>query len=358
MQARTRYNAPLADSADVRDSICGQGAGAYLLLGDNGVDIEETVAGVVAHFTDEATRAFNCDVFHVGEPECTAEAIVNSVRAYPVLAPVRVVIVRGVEGANAAFANELALLVENLPPAVVLVLSGEKLDERTKWAAVLKKNCAVFTFAVPRNITPWIRQRAKSRGFTFDDDAAELLSDFVGTNVFRAADEIEKLTLFVQPRKTISAEDVEAVAGIARTDTVYQLNDAIDGGHSERALQIAHRLQEHSMQAATIAGLILQHWMQLRAAADVLQNPDEIPLKELVGENRDFVLKKLTDSARALGRDRIRRGVRLALAAESAMKSSWLADKSVGLDALILQLSASPRGRSLRGHSAYARGKT
>ena len=112
------------------------------------------------------------------------------------------------------------------------------------------------------------------------------------------------------------------------------------------------------MQAATIAGLILQHWMQLRAAADVQQNPDEIPLKELIGENRDFVLKKLTDSARALGRDRIRRGVRLALAAESAMKSSWLADKSVGLDALILQLSAPPGGRAPRGHSAYARGKT
>jgi DNA polymerase-3 subunit delta len=337
MMSRQRNNAPPADPEEVRAAIHSAGAGAYLFLGDNGVEIEDAISSVTNDFTTESTRAFNCDVFHADDPDCTGEAIVNAAMEYPVLAEVRVVVLRGVEAVRASIGNELALLTEKPLQSTVLLITGEKIDERTKWAAALKKQCRTFAFTKPRNLDGWVRRRAGKLGVTISDEAATLLSEYLGTDVFRAAQEVEKLALYVQPRTNIAEEDVEAIVGITRDDTVYQLNDLIVAGHAARAMATAHRIQENGMQAATIAGFIVQHWLQLRAASEL--QPGRPGLKEMLGENRDWIVRKLSDQARSLGKERIRRGFRLALAAESAMKSSWLDDKTSGLDTLICQLA-------------------
>jgi len=325
---------------DIVRAIREGGPGPYLLLGDNGLDREEIARRVVEELTPEATRPFNYDVFHADERECSAEAIATATAAYPVIADVRVVVVRGLEDARDELGAELARLASGPLDGTVLLMLGEKLDGRRKWAATLLKASRTFTLAAPkgRAFTAWLRRRATRHGVQLADGAAEMLAEYVGADVYRAASEVEKLALYVAPRETVEVEDVEAVVGITREDTVYNLTDRIAELNAGGALAIAHRMVQADQHPAYLVGMIVRYWERLRVATDLIQHGREKELGALTGENRPFILNKYLSQARLLRRERVRMGFRLALAAESAIKGGW--PPEVVLDGLICQLAA------------------
>jgi len=342
MAERRRRNAPQPSGPDeVFAAIRSAGPGAYLLLGDSGLDQEEVVQRLVGEFTEEQTRPFNYEVFRAEERETSTEAIAQAVMAFPVLAALRVVVVRGLEEAREEIGSQLVHLTGRELQSTVLLMLAEKLDARMRWVAPLIEHCTVFMLALPkgRALVGWVQCRASSQGVSMPESAAELLAEYVGADLYRAASEVEKLTHYVLPRKTIEVSDVEAVVGITRDDTVYQLTDCIAKPDPAGALRIAHRMVEAGQHPAYLVGVIVRHWQMLRIAADLLPRKRQHELSELLGEKRPFVLNKYIAQARALPRERIRTGFRLALAAESAIKGGW-SRPDVVLDGLICQLAA------------------
>lgn len=340
-ERRRRASIESKNPDEVLNAIRSGGPGAYLLLGENGLDQEEVAAHVVAEFTNEQTRAFNYEAFRADERECSAEAIAGAAMAYPVLAEVRVVVVRGLEEAREEVGAELARLAKGELPTTLLLLLAEKLDGRKRWVSSLMEHSTVFTLSLPKGkaFVSWVERRAKMQGVAMTDAAAQLLVEYVGSDVYRAASEVEKLALYVLPRTTLDVSDVEAVVGITRDDTVYQLTDCIAKPDPAGALVIAHRMMQADQHPAYLVGMIVRHWQTLRTTIDLIRRKRENDLGELLGEFRPFILDKYLRQARALQLDRIRTGFRLALAAESAIKNGW-SPPEVVLDGLICQLSA------------------
>jgi DNA polymerase III subunit delta len=338
-----RGNAPPLDPGTVVTAIVEGGAGAYLLLGDNGVDQEEVVAMAVDKLTQAETRPFNYDDYDASDREVTGEIIVSAVRSFPMLADHRVVVLRNMEGAREDVGNELVQLVEDGIEGTVLIMSGVKLDGRRKWAQALSKKSTKFMFEVPRpRMFPvWLKQRAESVGGSISEEAAQMLLDYVGMDIWRAASELGKVLLYILPRTDIEIEDVAAAVGLTREDTVYNLTDCIAEQKSEAALAIARRMVGADAHPAYLVGAVVRHWQSLRLASDVVGTRRQHELSDLLGDKRRWILDKYTSQARTLQRERIRNGFRLALAAESAIKSGW--EPSVVLDGLICQLAAPGR---------------
>lgn len=316
------------------------GPGAYLMVGENGFDQEEVAHRLVAEFTDEKTRPFNYDLFRAEESETTAEAIAGAVMAFPVLAEVRVVIVRGLEAAREEVGSQLAQLASGGLPSTVLLMLAGKLDARRKWVTSLVQQSTVFTMSLPKGkaLTEWVQRRGKSHGVAMASDAAELLVEYLGDDLYRVASEVEKLALYVSPRAGIEVADVEAVVGITCENTPYQLTDCIANSDPVGAMRIAHRLVEAGQHPAYLVGVIVRHWQTLRIVADLIRRDRRGNVSELLGENRPFLLNKYTAQARTLPLERIRTGFRLALAAESAIKGGWPLPEVI-LDGLICQLA-------------------
>ena len=166
-------------------------------------------------FAPEPTRAFNYDFFRAGERECTAEAIAGAVQAYPVIAETRVVVIRGMEDAREEIGAELARQSSSPAGSTVLLMMGEKLDARRKWVSSLMASAMPFTLATPkgRAFTAWLRRRAKRMSVDLSEAAADMIIEFVGSDVHRAASELEKVAVFIAPRLEITVEDVETVGG-------------------------------------------------------------------------------------------------------------------------------------------------
>lgn len=329
-----------ANPDQVTKTIVDARSGAFLLLGENGLDLEDVVDRVTDSLTKPETRAFNFDEYDASDRDTTGEVVSSAVRSFAMLADVRVVVVRNMQDANDSVGIELAHLIDESIDGTALLMIGEKLDGRKKWAQAIAKQATRFDFGVPkgRSFPAWLKRRAERQGVTLSDDAATMLIDFTGQDVWRVASELEKAILYALPRTEIAVEDVEASVGLTREDTVYTLTDRIAEQNVDAALGIAHRMAQADAHPAYLVGMIVRHWQTLRLASDLVANSRQKELSTLLGENRTWILNKYLSQARTLRRNRVRSGFRLALAAESAIKAGW--EPTVVLDGLICQLTA------------------
>jgi len=339
---RTRSSTPTepANPDQVLKTIVDTGSGAFLLLGENGLDLEEVVGRVIESLTKPETRAFNFDEYDASDRETTGEIVSSAVRSFAMLADVRVVVVRNMQEATDSVGDELARLTGASIAGTALLMVGEKLDGRRKWAQTVAKQSTRFDFGIPkgRSFPAWLKRRAERQGVALSDDAASMLVDFTGQDVWRVASELEKVILYALPRTEITVEDVEASVGLTREDTVYTLTDRIAEQNADAALGIAHRMAQADAHPAYLVGMIVRHWQTLRLVSDLIGGSRQNELSALLGENRTWILNKYLSQARTLRRNRVRSGFRLALAAESAIKAGW--EPTVVLDGLICQLTA------------------
>jgi DNA polymerase III subunit delta len=84
----------------------------------------------------------------------------------------------------------------------------------------------------------WIAAEAKRREVVFEPDAARELADALGTDMMLIAGEVEKLVLFVGPKKHVTLGDVETMVLAAKQRSLYELTDAISAKDRARALSL------------------------------------------------------------------------------------------------------------------------
>ena len=88
----------------------------------------------------------------------------------------------------------------------------------------------------------WIASEAKRREVTIEPDAARELADALGADMMLIAQEVEKLVLFVGPKKLVTLGDVETMVLAAKQRSLYELTDAISAKDRARALSLLHGL--------------------------------------------------------------------------------------------------------------------
>jgi DNA polymerase-3 subunit delta len=88
----------------------------------------------------------------------------------------------------------------------------------------------------------WIAAEAKRREVTIEADAARELADALGADMMLIAQEVEKLVLFVGPKKLVTLGDVETMVLAAKQRSLYELTDAISAKDRARALSLLHGL--------------------------------------------------------------------------------------------------------------------
>ena len=79
-----------------------------------------------------------------------------------------------------------------------------------------------------------------------DDGLRHDLADYVGTDLQRAASEIEKLMTFAGERTRLTADDVLAASGQTREFNVFELQNAIGEGRHADAARIAERILQQA----------------------------------------------------------------------------------------------------------------
>lgn len=204
-------------------------------------------------------RDFNFDLLY--GRDTTPEQVVDIVRSYPMMAEQRLVIVRDFLSLNITSYNQtgsgggldsLLPYLENPNPTTLLVLiDPKKPSGATKLGRTIKKSdhARLFEFEevpdyrLPDWIIEWISSHYSRK---INPPAAQMLAQFVGSNLQLLSTEIDKVCTFVDSSEIIKKSHIKKVIGLYREYSVFELKDALIDRDLEQSLFIAEQMLQQS----------------------------------------------------------------------------------------------------------------
>ena len=224
---------------DLRRQIAkGQVKPVYLLHGEEGFYNDKLVNAFV-DLVPESDRDFN--LYTLYAPETPMTAVDATCRRFPMMAERQVVILKEAQAIPANELNKLHTYAANPSPTTVLVICcrGEKAKGKDLISAV-KKNGIVFESAKLReNAVPTVLAGiVKDKGMNIEPKSLVMLTEYVGTDLSRLYNEVDKLAVALGPGTTITPEAIERNIGISKDYNNFELIDAIGARDAAKAYKI------------------------------------------------------------------------------------------------------------------------
>src|SRR5690606_35384977 len=73
----------------------------------------------------------------------------------------------------------------------------------------------------------WIKKHVKNIGYSINDDAAYLISNFIGNNLERVTNEIKKILINFKDEKEITGDHVHKYIGVSKEFSVFEVTKAL-----------------------------------------------------------------------------------------------------------------------------------
>ncbi len=237
-------------------------APVYLLMGEEGYFIDRIAELLAATVLDEAARAFN--QLTVYGRDSDAGTVINLCRQMPMMGSYQVVILK--EAQQLKGIEKLSLYTQHPSPATILVICHKEkgADKRSAFYKGCAANGEVMESVRPRDyeIAAWLQQFIAARGLAIDQKALSMLTDHLGTDIAKIANELEKLTLSL-PEGTarITDAEIERNIGISKEFNNFELCNAVVTKSVERAMLIADHFARNPKEnplLLTVAALFSQ----------------------------------------------------------------------------------------------------
>jgi DNA polymerase III subunit delta len=210
----------------------------YWLEGDEEYYIDRAVNFAEHHLLNETEASFNLTVFYGRDAVWTE--VINACRRYPMFAERQVVLLK--EAQQMRDIEKLEGYVENPLPSTVFVISykEKKVDGRTKFAKLLKEKAVfVSTKKIYDNQLPeWTQDLIETKGFSISPRGLALFVDHIGNDLSRIEKEIDKISVNLGKRKTITEEDIESFVGVSKDFNVFELQTALAKKDLSKAIRI------------------------------------------------------------------------------------------------------------------------
>lgn len=208
----------------------------YLLHGDEPYFIDQVSNFVEDKLLSEAERGFNQTVLYGKDTDVMT--VLNAAKRYPMMAEYQVVLVKeaqdmkwGRDDDDKKTINPLLSYLENPLPSTILVFCYKygKFDKRKKTYKAIEKNGIVFesTTLYDNKIPSWIEGVVTSKGYKIDQQASAMMAEYLGNDLSKIANELEKLMLNVAAGQTITMQHVQDNIGISKEYNVFELQSAL-----------------------------------------------------------------------------------------------------------------------------------
>lgn len=212
----------------------------YFLMGEEPYYIDKLTEYMEANLLAEEEKGFNQTILY--GRDVSIEDIVSTAKRYPMMAERQVVIVREAQEL-ARTIDKLESYAENPMPTTVLVFAYKykTLDKRKKVTKVLGKNGLVYESKklYENQVGDWLKRVLAGKKLNIEPKAAAMLVDFLGTDLSKIANELDKLAIILPQGSTITPEVIEENIGFSKDFNVFELRKAIGEKNQKKAYQIA-----------------------------------------------------------------------------------------------------------------------
>ena len=127
--------------------------------------------------------------------------------------------------------HPFAAYLENPQRSTILVIcyKYKTIDKRTALGKMMDKHAVLFESKriYDNQVPDWINNYISGKGYTVSPKASALLTEYLGANLSKVSNELDKLTINLPPNSEISVEQVQTNIGISKDYNVFELQTAI-----------------------------------------------------------------------------------------------------------------------------------
>lgn len=238
----------------------------YFLTGEEPYYVDKISDYIEENLLSEEEKGFNQMIIY--GRDTSVDDIVSNAKRYPMMAERQVVIVKEAQDLSRTI-EKLTDYAENPQPTTVLVLCYKyrKLDKRKKLHKVIKKTGVVFEGKklYENQVGDWIIRTMKSRGYPVSPKASQMLVEFLGNDLGKIDNELQKLQLICQKGTSITPELIEENIGISKDFNNFELRNAIGEKDSLKAHRIANYFAQNPKENPIIVtvSLLFAYFSQL-----------------------------------------------------------------------------------------------
>ena len=220
-------------------------APVYLLQGDEPYYIDKISAYIEKNVLTDDEKTFNQTVVY--GKDIDVANLDNIAKRFPMMSDYQVVIVK--EAQDLKKIEDLVYYVQKPQKTTILVLcyKYKELDKRKKLASAIEKAGVLFTSKklYDNKIPSWTEALVKEKGLTIDPVALRLLTDYLGNDLSKIANEIEKLIIALPPNAKITSADIQNNIGISKDYNNFELQNAIGSGDVLKAARIVDHFSKN-----------------------------------------------------------------------------------------------------------------
>ncbi len=211
----------------------------YFLMGEEPYYIDKISEYIDKNVLAEEEKGFNQMVLY--GRDVSVDEIVSNAKRYPMMAERQVVIIKEAQELSRTI-EKLADYADNPQPTTVLVVcyKYKKIDKRKKLYKAVKKSGVIFESKklYENQVADWIRRILAGAKYTIDPKAAQMLVEFLGTDLSKISNELDKLKLIIPKGETITADTIETNIGISKDFNNFELRKAIGARNVTKAFRI------------------------------------------------------------------------------------------------------------------------
>ena len=214
----------------------------YFLFGDESYYIDEVVDYIEAHVLNETEKAFNFQILY--GKEVSALQVVESALRLPMMANHQLIIVKEAQQLSAF--GDFEEYFKNPTPSTILVLAYKHTnpDKRKtifKNLITSKTSAAMESKAIrDYEVSKWISNYASEKQLSISAKGIEMLNEFLGADISKIVNELDKLQMILGEKADISEEDIEKNIGASKDYNIFEFTAALGDKNLEKTYRILH----------------------------------------------------------------------------------------------------------------------
>jgi len=285
----------------------------YFLMGEESYYIDKLSDYIEQNVLSEDEKGFNQTVLY--GRDVSIEDIVSTAKRYPMMADRQVVIVKEAQDLSRTI-DKLESYVENPMLSTVLVFcyKYKTLDKRKKMTKMLDKVGVVYESKklYENQVGEWIKRVLSGKNYSIEPKANAMLVEFLGTDLSKINNELEKLQIILPKGSIITPKHIEENIGFSKDFNVFELRKAIGERNQFKAYTIADNFAQNPkdnpivMTTSLVFGFFVQllkyHGLKDRNPKNVAAALGINPffMKEYDVALRNYPMKKVSQIVAAL----------------------------------------------------------
>ena len=215
-------------------------------MGEDPYYIDKLSDYIEENVLTEDEKGFNQTVMY--GRDVTIEDIIGTAKRYPMMAERQVVIVKEAQDLSKTI-DKLESYAENPMLSTVLVIcyKYKTLDKRKKVTKELTKSGIVYESKklYENQVGEWIKRVLQGKNYGIEPKASAMLVEFLGTDLSKINNELEKLQIILTKGSTITPKDIEENIGFSKDFNNFELINALGSKNQLKAYQIVNYFAEN-----------------------------------------------------------------------------------------------------------------